>query len=133
MPLYYLLGTVVVYRTQYCVATPRDAHFSRYILPLRLHIAGGMGALLAGPWQFSQKLRARTEPAPLARPHLFSGGRARLDCRLRRGRSVKHNAMIVYPLENFECGMREFVIPDIEATSCNSARKSDFPAGPARL
>jgi uncharacterized membrane protein len=26
---------------------------------LRLHIAGGMGALLAGPWQFSQKLRAR--------------------------------------------------------------------------
>ena len=34
-------------------------HFSRYIFPLRLHIAGGMGALLAGPWQFSEKLRAR--------------------------------------------------------------------------
>jgi uncharacterized membrane protein len=50
---------VVVYGTRYFLALPPDAHFARYILPLRLHIAGGIGALLAGPWQFSQKLRAR--------------------------------------------------------------------------
>ena len=50
---------VSVYSTQYFLWTPRDSHFSRYVLPLRLHIAGGMGALLAGPWQFSNKLRAR--------------------------------------------------------------------------
>jgi uncharacterized membrane protein len=52
-------AAVVAYGTRYFVAVPPDAHFARYILPLRLHIAGGMGALLAGPWQFSQKLRAR--------------------------------------------------------------------------
>lgn len=50
---------VVAYSTNYFLRTPGDNHFSRYILPLRLHIAGGMGALLAGPWQFSEKLRAR--------------------------------------------------------------------------
>jgi uncharacterized membrane protein len=50
---------VVLYSTTYFLSTPGDKHFSRYILPLRLHIAGGMGALLAGPWQFSDKLRAR--------------------------------------------------------------------------
>ncbi len=50
---------VVVYGTRYFLALPPDAHFARYIVPLRLHIAGGIGALLAGPWQFSQKLRAR--------------------------------------------------------------------------
>jgi hypothetical protein len=50
---------IVVYATRFSLATPSDEHFSRYLLPLRLHIAGGMGALLAGPWQFSQKLRAR--------------------------------------------------------------------------
>lgn len=50
---------VAVYGTRFFLATPSDAHFSRYILPLRLHIAGGMGAMLAGPWQFSEKLRAR--------------------------------------------------------------------------
>lgn len=50
---------VVVYGTTYFLATPPDRHFSQYILPLRLHIAGGMGALLAGPWQFSQWLRTR--------------------------------------------------------------------------
>lgn len=50
---------VVVYATRFFLRTPHDAHFSRYIFPLRLHIAGGMGALLAGPWQFSEKLRAR--------------------------------------------------------------------------
>src|SRR5579864_919785 len=50
---------VAVYGTTYFLTTPGDKHFARYILPLRLHIAGGMGALLAGPWQFSQKLRAR--------------------------------------------------------------------------
>ena len=50
---------VSVYATSYFLFTPRDDHFSRYILPLRLHNAGGEGALLAGPWQFSEKLRAR--------------------------------------------------------------------------
>ena len=49
---------VSVYATRYFLFAPNDDHFSRYILPLRLHIAGGMGALLAGPWQFSEKLRA---------------------------------------------------------------------------
>jgi uncharacterized membrane protein len=50
---------VAVYATRYFLVVPGADHFSRYILPLRLHIAGGMGALLAGPWQFSEKLRAR--------------------------------------------------------------------------
>lgn len=50
---------VVGYGVRYFIAMPRDDHFARYIIPLRLHIAGGMGALLAGPWQFSDKLRAR--------------------------------------------------------------------------
>ena len=50
---------VVLYGTTYFIRTPGDPHFSRYIFMLRLHIAGGMGALLAGPWQFSQKLRTR--------------------------------------------------------------------------
>jgi uncharacterized membrane protein len=50
---------IAVYATQFFLSTPRDSHFSRYIFPLRLHIAGGIGALLAGPWQFSEKLRAR--------------------------------------------------------------------------
>ncbi len=47
------------YGTTYFLALPNNQHFARYIVPLRLHIAGGMGALLAGPWQFSQRLRAR--------------------------------------------------------------------------
>ena len=50
---------VAVYATRYFLIPPNDDHFSRYLLPLRLHIAGGMGALLAGPWQFSEKLRTR--------------------------------------------------------------------------
>jgi uncharacterized membrane protein len=50
---------VSIYSTTYFLSTPTDGHFSRYILPLRLHIAGGMGALLAGPWQFSERLRER--------------------------------------------------------------------------
>ncbi len=50
---------IALYGATYFVATPNDKHFARYILPLRLHIAGGMGALLVGPWQFSDKLRAR--------------------------------------------------------------------------
>ena len=52
-------ATIAVYGATYFLAIPNDPHFARYIFPLRLHIAGGMGALLAGPWQFSQKLRAR--------------------------------------------------------------------------
>jgi uncharacterized membrane protein len=51
---------VAVYGASYFIRLPDDQHFARYIFPLRLHIAGGMGALLAGPWQFSQKLRKRT-------------------------------------------------------------------------
>jgi uncharacterized membrane protein len=50
---------VVGYGITYFLSSPRDDHFGRYIFTLRLHIAGGMGALLAGPWQFSRKLRAR--------------------------------------------------------------------------
>ena len=52
-------ATIAVYGATYFLRVPDDVHFARYIFPLRLHIAGGMGALLAGPWQFSQKLRAR--------------------------------------------------------------------------
>jgi uncharacterized membrane protein len=52
-------AAIVAYGASYFVAIPRNEHFARYILPLRLHIAGGMGALLVGPWQFSGKLRAR--------------------------------------------------------------------------
>jgi uncharacterized membrane protein len=50
---------IAAYASQYFFHVPNDAHFRRYIFPLRLHIAGGMGALLAGPWQFSNRLRAR--------------------------------------------------------------------------
>lgn len=50
---------VVGYATRFFIFAPPNIHFARYILPVRLHIAGGMGALLAGPWQFSQKLRER--------------------------------------------------------------------------
>jgi uncharacterized membrane protein len=50
---------IAVYATRYFLGPPDDNHFSRYIVPLRLHIAGGMGALLAGPWQFYERLRAR--------------------------------------------------------------------------
>lgn len=52
-------GAIAVYGASYFFVKPSDGHFARYILPLRLHIAGGVGALLAGPWQFSQKLRTR--------------------------------------------------------------------------
>lgn len=50
---------IAVYAATYFLFTPRDVHFARYIGLLRLHIAGGIGALLVCPWQFSQKLRAR--------------------------------------------------------------------------
>jgi len=50
---------IAVYATRYFLSPPDDNHFSRYIVPLRLHIAGGMGALLAGPWQFYERLRVR--------------------------------------------------------------------------
>lgn len=52
-------AAIAVYAATYFIHIPNDEHFSRYIFPLRLHIAGGIGALLAGPWQFSQKLRDR--------------------------------------------------------------------------
>lgn len=50
---------IALYASTYFLRLPGDRHFARYIFPLRLHIAGGIGALLAGPWQFSQRLRAR--------------------------------------------------------------------------
>lgn len=50
---------VAIYATRYFVVPTNDAHFARYLLLLRLHIAGGIGAMLAGPWQFSEKLRSR--------------------------------------------------------------------------
>jgi uncharacterized membrane protein len=50
---------VSIYATKYLLWAPSDSHFSQYIVPLRLHIAGGIGALLAGPWQFSERLRKR--------------------------------------------------------------------------
>jgi uncharacterized membrane protein len=54
-----LSAAIAVYASSYFFYTPGDDHFSRYIFLLRIHIAGGIGALLAGPWQFSQKLRTR--------------------------------------------------------------------------
>lgn len=51
--------SIVMYATRYFWGPAADDHFARYLLPLRFHIAGGMGALLAGPWQFSEKLRTR--------------------------------------------------------------------------
>jgi uncharacterized membrane protein len=50
---------IVAYAATYFIAIPGNEHFAKYIRPLRFHIAGGMGALLTGPWQFSSKLRAR--------------------------------------------------------------------------
>jgi len=50
---------VVAYATSYFLRRPDDEHFARYLFPLRLHIAGGIGALLTGPWQFSETLRRR--------------------------------------------------------------------------
>jgi uncharacterized membrane protein len=50
---------VGVYATRYFIFPTTDPHFAHYLLPLRLHIAGGIGAMLAGPWQFSATLRAR--------------------------------------------------------------------------
>ena len=50
---------VAAYATRFFLGKPSDEHFARYIVPLRFHIAGGMGALLAGPWQFSEGLRNR--------------------------------------------------------------------------
>jgi uncharacterized membrane protein len=55
----FLCVAIAAYASQYFFRVPGDAHFARSIFPLRLHIAGGVGALLAGPWQFSKKLRAR--------------------------------------------------------------------------
>ena len=50
---------VSIYATTYFLLPVRNRHFSQYIVPLRLHIAGGIGALLVGPWQFSTRLRTR--------------------------------------------------------------------------
>lgn len=62
-PLWWLMlitsVAIAVYGTRYFILPTTDPHFARYLLPLRFHIAGGIGALLAGPWQFSTKLRER--------------------------------------------------------------------------
>lgn len=50
---------VTVYAMQFFVLTVTDGHFAKYLSMLRLHIIGGMGALLTGPWQFSPRLRSR--------------------------------------------------------------------------
>ncbi len=50
---------IAAYATRYFVLPTTDKHFARYLFPLRFHIAGGIGALLAGPWQFSDRLRIR--------------------------------------------------------------------------
>jgi uncharacterized membrane protein len=50
---------IAAYATRYFLRAPGDFHFARYIFPLRLHVAGGIGALLAGPWQFYERLRTR--------------------------------------------------------------------------
>lgn len=50
---------VALYATRYFILATTDSHFARYILPLRFHVAGGIGALLAGPWQFSNRLRSK--------------------------------------------------------------------------
>ena len=57
--LVFCLG-VFGYATRFFLGKPSDEHFAKYLVPLRFHIAGGMGALLAGPWQFSEKLRIRS-------------------------------------------------------------------------
>jgi uncharacterized membrane protein len=56
-----LIGSVAVavYATRYFILPTTDKHFARYLMPLRCHVAGGIGALLAGPWQFSERLRTR--------------------------------------------------------------------------
>ena len=91
---------IVAYATRFFVATPRDEHFARYIVPLRLHIAGGMGALLAGPWQFSQRLRARAESASLAWPILFARSRARLDRGLRLSPGIERRPRHTFGIRN---------------------------------
>jgi uncharacterized membrane protein len=62
-PLWWLMLitsiAIAVYATRYFILPTTDEHFGRYLLPLRFHVAGGIGALLAGPWQFSEKLRTR--------------------------------------------------------------------------
>jgi len=62
-PLWWLMLVmslaVVAYGTRYFIFPTTDRHFSLHLCPLRLHIAGGIGALLAGPWQFLEKLRNR--------------------------------------------------------------------------
>lgn len=50
---------VAGYSLQFFVLTPHDDHFALHLPLLRLHIIGGMGAILTGPWQFSPRLRAR--------------------------------------------------------------------------
>lgn len=50
---------IALYATRYFILPTTDPHFAFYLLPLRFHIAGGIGALLAGPWQFSDRLRTR--------------------------------------------------------------------------
>ena len=50
---------IALYATRYFLRPVHNEHFARYLLPLRFHVAGGIGALLAGPWQFSETLRRR--------------------------------------------------------------------------
>jgi len=50
---------VAAYALRYFLGRSDSTHFARYIFPLRLHIAGGIGALLLGPSQFVKRIRTR--------------------------------------------------------------------------
>ena len=47
-----LSAVIAVYGSTYFLITPRDEHFARYIFPLRLHIAGGIGRCWRGRGNF---------------------------------------------------------------------------------
>ncbi len=50
---------IAIYGLVYIFIIPPNQHFAPHIVLLRFHIAGGVGALLSGPFQFSQRLRTR--------------------------------------------------------------------------
>ena len=53
-----LCASVVVFASQYYFHRP-SGHFGEHYALLLTHIIGGSVALLAGPWQFSRRLRKR--------------------------------------------------------------------------
>jgi len=80
---------VVGYATRVFLGKPSDEHFARYIVPLRFHIAGGVGALLAGPWQFSERAsESSAGVAPLDWTFLLAVRHPRLNCGIRYGDGI---------------------------------------------